>query len=74
VQTEFQAVAGTEVRDRAPGIRTPEQVVEAALAGLEAGRRMVTPGLFNRVSTTAARVAPHSLVIRAAKLAMRKLR
>ena len=74
VKTEFQAVAGTEVRDGVPGVRTPEQVVEAALAGLEAGRRTVTPGLFNRVSTTAARVAPHSLVIRAAKMAMKKLR
>jgi len=74
VKTEFQAVAGTEVRDAAPGLRTPEQIVDAALAGLEAGRRTVTPGLFNRVSTTAARIAPHSLVIRAARAAMKKLR
>jgi len=74
VKTEFQEVAGTEVRDRAPGLLSAEQIVEAALAGLEAGKRTVTPGLFNRVSTTAARIAPHSLVIRAAKLAMKKLR
>jgi uncharacterized protein len=74
VKTEFQAVASTEVRGAAPGLRTPEQVVEAALAGLESGRRTVTPGLFNRVSTTAARVAPHGLVIRAARAAMKKLR
>ena len=74
VMTEFQAVAGTEVRDRAPGLLTAEQIVESALAGLEAGRRTVTPGLFNRVSTTAVRIAPHSMVIRFAKLAMKKLR
>jgi len=74
VKTEFQAVAGTEVRDRAPGLLTPEQIVEAALAGLEAGKRTVTPGLFNRISATAVRIAPHSMVIRFAKLAMRKLR
>ena len=74
VKTEFQTVAGTEVRDRAPGVRTAEQVVEAALAGLEAGERSVTPGFFNRLSTTAVRIAPRSIVIRAAKLAMTKLR
>lgn len=74
VKTEFQEVAGTEVRDRAPGLRTAEQIAEAALAGLEAGKRAVTPGLFNRVSTTAVRIAPHSLVIRFAKMAMKKLR
>ncbi|HKP74972.1 MAG TPA: SDR family NAD(P)-dependent oxidoreductase, partial [Longimicrobiaceae bacterium] len=74
VKTEFQAVAGTAVRDRAPGIRTPEQVVDATLAALEAGERSVTPGFFNRVSTTAARIAPRSLVIRAARMAMTKLR
>jgi short-subunit dehydrogenase len=74
VKTEFQEVAGTEVRGRPPGLLTAEQIVDAALAGLEAGKRTVTPGLFNRVSTTAVRIAPHSMVIRFAKLAMKKLR
>lgn len=74
VKTEFQAVAGTEVRERAPGIRTPQQVVEAALRGLEAGGGTVTPGLVNRAATVAVRVAPRSLVLRGAKLIMRKLR
>jgi short-subunit dehydrogenase len=74
VKTEFQAVAGTDVRDRAPGVRTAAQVVAAALAALQAGRRRVTPGLFNRLSTTAVRIAPRSVVIRFAKLAMKKLR
>jgi len=74
VKTEFQAVAGTAVRDTAPGMLTPEQIVEAALSGLEAGRRTVTPGLFNRLTTTLGRVAPHGIVIKAAKAAMTKLR
>jgi short-subunit dehydrogenase len=74
VKTEFQAVAGTEVRNRAPGIRTPEQVVEAALRGLEAGGGTVTPGLVNRAAATAVRIAPRSWVLRGAKLIMRKLR
>lgn len=74
VKTEFQAVAGTAVRDAAPGMRTPEQIVAAALSGLEAGRRTVTPGLFNRLTTTLGRVAPHGIVIKAAKAAMTKLR
>jgi hypothetical protein len=34
----------------------------------------VTPGLFNRVSTTLAHLAPHGLVIRAARAATTKLR
>ncbi|HEX9935726.1 MAG TPA: SDR family oxidoreductase [Longimicrobium sp.] len=74
VKTEFQAVAGTEVRDRAPGVRTPGQVVEAALRGVEAGGGTVTPGLVNRVATTAVRIAPRSWVLRGAKAVMKKLR
>jgi uncharacterized protein len=74
VMTEFQSVAGTAVRDGGPGLRSPDQVVEAALAGLEGGRRTVTPGFFNRVMTTAARIAPHGMVIRSARAAMTKLR
>ncbi|HEU4559081.1 MAG TPA: SDR family oxidoreductase [Longimicrobium sp.] len=74
VKTEFQAVAGTQVRDRAPGVRTPEQVVEAALRGVEAGGGTVTPGLVNRVATTAVRIAPRSWVLRSAKAVMKKLR
>lgn len=74
VKTEFQAVAGTEVRDGAPGIRTPEQIVAAALHAVEHGRMTVTPGVFNRIATTVVRIAPRSVVVRAAKTVMRKLR
>jgi short-subunit dehydrogenase len=74
VKTEFQAVAGTTVRDRAPGVRTPEQVVDAALRGLEAGGGTVTPGLVNRAATAAVRIAPRGWVLRGARIIMRKLR
>jgi short-subunit dehydrogenase len=74
VRTEFQAVAGTQVNDRTAGVRTAGEVVEATLRALEAGKRTVTPGLINRLSATAVRVAPRSLVIRVAKTVMRKLR
>jgi len=74
VKTGFQAVAGTEVSDRSPGVRTPEQVVDAALRALEAGRMTVTPGLPNRLAVAAVRVAPRGLVIRAAKAVMSRLR
>ena len=74
VKTEFQSVAGTEVRDRAPGVRTAGQVVDAALRGLDSGGGTVTPGLVNRVATTAVRIAPRSWVLRGAKAIMRKLR
>jgi short-subunit dehydrogenase len=74
VQTEFQAVAGTQVRNDAPGLRTPEQIVLAALAAVEGGSSTVTPGLVNQLSTWAVRVAPRGLVVRAAKAVMTKMR
>lgn len=74
VATEFQGVAGTEVSGRTLGIRTPEQVVEAALRALEGGRSSVVPGWINRVGTVAVRVAPRSLVLKVAKRVMAALR
>jgi short-subunit dehydrogenase len=49
-------------------------VVCAALAGLEAGDRTVVPGLPNRLSAFAVRVAPRSLVLRVAKKLMKSFR
>jgi short-subunit dehydrogenase len=74
VATEFQQVAGTSVTRRTLGIRTPEQVVDSALRALEAGDRTVIPGLPNRLSAFAVRVAPRSLVLRVAKKLMRSFR
>ncbi|HEU0052780.1 MAG TPA: SDR family NAD(P)-dependent oxidoreductase, partial [Longimicrobium sp.] len=74
VATEFQSVAGTSVNRKTVGIRTPEEVVADALDGVERGRRTVTPGLINRLSTYAVRALPRGPVIRIAKMVMTKLR
>jgi short-subunit dehydrogenase len=74
IATEFQEVAGTAVGPRTLGIRTPDEVVEAALAALERGGGTVIPGLSNRLSAFAVRVAPRSLVVKAAKKIMGSLR
>ncbi|HEX2094070.1 MAG TPA: SDR family oxidoreductase [Longimicrobiaceae bacterium] len=74
VATEFQQVAGTEVTARTLGVRTAEEVVDAALRALDRGRTSVTPGAVNYLGTVAARVFPRSVVLRAAKTVMKKLR
>ncbi|MDB4951555.1 MAG: yqjQ1 [Gemmatimonadetes bacterium] len=74
VATEFQRVAGTSVTRRTLGLRTPEQVVGAALRTLEAGGGTVVPGLTNRLSAVVVRVAPRSLVLKVAKKMMKSFR
>ncbi|HET6228847.1 MAG TPA: SDR family oxidoreductase [Longimicrobiaceae bacterium] len=74
VATEFQQVAGTSVSEKTLGIRTPQQVVDAALLALERGTASVVPGLINGIAAAAVRVAPRSLVLRAAKKVMKSFR
>jgi uncharacterized protein len=74
VRTEFQSVAGTNVNEKTLGVRSPEEVVAAALARLEAGGGTVTPGLSNQLSAAMARMAPRGMVVRAAKAVYQKLR
>jgi short-subunit dehydrogenase len=74
VATEFQEVAGTVFGSDPPGLRTPGQVVTAALGALEAGGGTVTPGFINRVSTLVVRMAPRGIVVRTAKTIMSKMR
>jgi uncharacterized protein len=74
VRTEFQQVAGTRVNDRTFGIRSPEQVVQAALARLESGGGTVTPGAANHLASYLVRISPRGLVVRTAKAVMQKLR
>ena len=67
VHTEFQDV--NEAHDFASRLpkfmwRTPEQVAEAALQGLEKGRRLVVPGVPNRVVAAIARFSPRPVVLR----------
>lgn len=60
--TEFQGVAGTGDPTGSWGVREPEAVVAAALAGLEKGALSVVPGLENKLSTLAGRIVPRRVL------------
>ncbi|QDU85563.1 Sulfoacetaldehyde reductase [Planctomycetes bacterium Pla163] len=65
-ETEFRDVAGrprSGLLDRVAMQALP--VVEAGLAGLERGRVVVVPGLFNKLCVVGVRCLPRSLVRRA---------
>ncbi len=67
-RTEFQERAGiTNVRLFRFGAMTAEAVAEAGYRGLVAGRRLVIPGLNNRLQILAARILPGAFVARMAK-------
>jgi len=70
--TEFQAVAGTGNADSAFGVRSADQVVEAALEALERGRSYEVPGFENWLATWLVRVLPRSAVTRAVKKLVRR--
>lgn len=65
VPTEFAARAGIS-GGLAPGMltQTAEAVAEAGYQGLMAGRRMVVPGLANKLVTLLIRVVPRRLLLR----------
>jgi short-subunit dehydrogenase len=63
----FQATAGTRLREGQPGLLRPREVVNDALAALEAGRTHVAPGLANRLSTVLGRLLPLGTVTRIAR-------
>lgn len=68
--TEFFDVAGSD--DAAVGSRrTTQQVVDTALAALEAGKPSVIDGAQNRISAIASRFAPRRVVIAIAERAVR---
>jgi hypothetical protein len=69
VRTEFVELAGLEqVGERTPSfIWDPaDEVAEAGVAGLESGRRVVIPGLINRIGALTGRHTPRALFLRAA--------
>ena len=69
--TKFFAVAG--VHAPPPAItQTPEAVVETALSALARGKSHVVSGWGNFLTVEAGRLAPRSLVARAAGLVLRK--
>ncbi|MBW3570632.1 MAG: SDR family NAD(P)-dependent oxidoreductase [Gemmatimonadetes bacterium] len=65
--TGFQAVAGTRVRQGQVGVLRAEEVVDAALAALDAGKTHVAPGLANRLSTVFGRMLPAAVAARIAR-------
>jgi short-subunit dehydrogenase len=64
VPTEFAERAGV-AGGLAPGLLTQsaEQVAEAGYRGLMAGRRLVLPGLGNKLVTLALRIVPRRMVL-----------
>ena len=66
VPTEFAERAGV-AGGLAPGLLTQsaEQVAEAGYRGLMAGRRLVLPGLGNKLVTLALRIVPRRMVLNA---------
>lgn len=71
--TEFQEVAGTEIREGSFGVRTPEQVVKAGLDALERGRSYEIPGWENKAAMAAVRLIPRGPVTRIMKSVVRRL-
>ena len=66
--TGFQAVAGSRVQEGQVGVLRPEQVVDSALAALDAGKSHVAPGFFNGLTSVFGRMLPPAT---AAKIARR---
>ena len=67
-RTEFQQRAGMEdVRLLRFGVLDAERVAEIGYRALMAGKRVVVPGLLNKVQVLAARLLPGSLMTKAAK-------
>lgn len=73
VPTEFQRVAGISRSVSSPGVKTPAQVVQAALGALERDRGYVVPGALNRLGAVLSRLAPLGLVTRVAGAALRRM-
>jgi short-subunit dehydrogenase len=64
--TETNFFAASDIKDpvKIKGMQKPEEVVEAALNGLEKGKQKVVSGWINSLVAHAATLAPNSLVTR----------
>src|SRR5207248_3848812 len=64
--TEFHAVAGTDAQPltRTPLSMSAESVAEAGYRGMVHGRRVVIPGLHNKIGAQSIRVTPRGLVLK----------
>jgi short-subunit dehydrogenase len=65
-KTEFQKVAGVEEvpLTKGPLSMTARSVAEAAYSGLAKGRRLVIPGVHNKVGVQAVRVSPRAAILK----------
>ena len=64
--TEFVATAGISPElQEGPGIvyKDAAEVAEAAVEGMAKGRRVVVPGIANRLGTVAGHLTPHSVAL-----------
>ncbi len=75
-RTEFQTVAHMESARlfRLPGVMDAAAVARAGYAGLMAGKRMVVPGLVNRLTPLVIRLSPRGMVARVVRLFQEKVR
>lgn len=74
IPTGFQAAAGISQKATLSVARLgAHDAVERALDAYEAGRTVYTPGLVNSLQSGAVKLLPRSLVVRAAKLTMKRL-
>ena len=80
VETEFWEGAGWQVGgsrsfEKAmpkPALVSPHDVARAGVGGLDAGRRVVIPGLPMRAAMLASRYIPHAVKLPAIEIAMRR--
>ncbi|MEW6453393.1 MAG: SDR family oxidoreductase [Pseudomonadota bacterium] len=64
VETEFQTRAGVPNSGRTPVLTLPaERVAEEGYRGLMAGKRLVIPGMPNKIAAFLPRVAPRGVVL-----------
>ena len=75
VRTEFAEVADVSAMEgRMPGFawKRPDEIARAAVEGMEAGRRLVAPGLATKLMSTSGRVTPRPLLLPLMRAAYRK--
>lgn len=70
--TNFFAAAKIEEPLTVKGMQTPEQVVDAALKGVKAGKRRVIPGVGNKISAYGVSVVPNRWITKVIGKALRK--
>jgi short-subunit dehydrogenase len=70
-ETNFFAAAKISDPFKVKGMQTPEQVVDAALSGVERKKTVVISGVVNKLVAYAATVTPNSLITRVIGNAMR---